>query len=277
MAQLEMGAMIACITLRRAFAMVLSVAAFYLQSVAVHSQPPDHVPLKQSSARQKSCGSAQMSCVRTRPPNCTGSPTSRTDDWAELARYREANASVHRADVVFMGDSITDFWVQPRFGRFFVGKNYLDRGISGQTTPQMLLRFCQDVIALKPKAVLILAGTNDIAGNTGPTTNEEIEGNLSSMSELAKAAGIKVILASITPVGASQSVQRPMNRIRAINQWMRSYAAANGHVYLDYFSGMLDSSGLLESDLSNDGLHPNAKGYALMSLLAEVAISKAIG
>src|SRR5215510_7091436 len=124
----------------------------------------------------------------------------RLRDWANLARYREDNHSVSRADVVFMGDSITDFWQQGRFGGFFPDKHYLDRGISGQTTPQMLLRFRPDVIAFKPKAVVILAGTNDIAGNTGTTTDETIEGNLASMSELAVANKIKVVLASITPV-----------------------------------------------------------------------------
>ena len=123
----------------------------------------------------------------------------RLRDWANLARYRNANTTVARADVVFMGDSITDFWQQPRFGGFFPGKNYADRGISAQTTPQMLLRFRPDVIALKPRAVVILAGTNDIAGNTGPMTNEEIQNNLMSMAELAKAHKIKVVLSSILP------------------------------------------------------------------------------
>jgi lysophospholipase L1-like esterase len=214
----------------------------------------------------------------------------RLRDWQNLTRYREANHGVAApaatdARVVFMGDSITDAWQQPRYGDFFQrGKPYVDRGISGQTTPQMLIRFRPDVINLKPKAVVILAGTNDIAGNTGPMTNEEIQGNLQSMSELAKAAGIKVVFASITPVsayhvapnGTPQTTLRPMDRIKAVNAWIKQYAAANGHVYLDYFSAMTDASGLLQEDLSQDDLHPNAKGYALMGPLAEAAIAKAL-
>jgi lysophospholipase L1-like esterase len=148
----------------------------------------------------------------------------------------------------------------------------------------MLLRFRADVINLKPKAVVILAGTNDIAANTGPMTNEEIQGNLQSMSELAKAAGIKVVLSSITPVSAyhvapngnPQTSARPMDRIKAVNAWMKQYAAANGHVYLDYFSAMTDPSGMLMEDTSQDDLHPNAKGYAIMAPLAEAAIAKAL-
>jgi lysophospholipase L1-like esterase len=174
--------------------------------------------------------------------------------------------------------------VQPRFGEFFPGKPYIGRGISGQTTPQMLIRFRPDVIALKPKAVVILAGTNDIAGNTGPMLDEEIEGNLATMAELAKAHGIRVVLASITPTsayhvasnGIPQTTARPMARIRAINDWMKTYAAANGHVYLDYFSAMVDDAGVLREELSADDLHPNAKGYAVMAPLAEAAIQRAL-
>ena len=147
----------------------------------------------------------------------------RLRDWANLTRYREANRTAGRPDVVFMGDSITDFWQQERFGGFFPGKNYADRGISAQTTSQMLVRFRPDVVALKPKAVVILAGTNDIAGNTGPMSNEDIQNNLASMSELAAASGVKVVLASITPVSAyhvanptivPQTTRRPVARVR---------------------------------------------------------------
>jgi len=215
----------------------------------------------------------------------------RLRDWADLGRYRESNRATSapapgEARVVFTGDSITDSWQQPRFGGFFPGKPYLDRGISGQTTPQMLLRFRPDVIALAPRVVVILAGTNDIAGNTGPMTDEQIEGNLASMAELARAHDIKVVLSSIMPVSQShvrpgdtaapQTTRRPMARIKALNAWMKTYAAANGHVYLDYFSAMIDSDGLLKAELSEDDLHPNAAGYAIMAPLAEAAIQAAL-
>jgi lysophospholipase L1-like esterase len=214
----------------------------------------------------------------------------RLRDWANMARYREANRALAAPSsgasrVVFMGDSITDAWQQPRYGGFFPGKPYVDRGISGQTTPQMLLRFRPDVIDLAPKLVVILAGTNDIAGNTGPMTNEEIQGNLASMSELAHANKIKVVFASVTPVSAyhvaspaavPQTTARPMARIHALNDWLKTYTAAHGDGYLDYFSSMTDSTGLMRAELSEDDLHPNAKGYAIMGPLAEAAIAKAL-
>jgi lysophospholipase L1-like esterase len=212
-------------------------------------------------------------------------------DWPNLARYAEANAALaapakFELRVVFMGDSITDAWVSPQYGGFFPGKAYVDRGISGQTTPQMLIRFRPDVIALQPKAVVILAGTNDIAGNTGPMTLGEIEGNLASMAELARTNKIRVVLASVMPVSnyghdrqgnpQDMRINRPPEKILELNTWIRKYAAENGHTYLDYFSAMVDEQGLLQRDLSEDGLHPNAKGYAIMSPLAEQAIRVAI-
>jgi lysophospholipase L1-like esterase len=213
----------------------------------------------------------------------------RLRDWPNLARYRDANRllappAAGENRVVFMGDSITDSWPQPRFGEFFTGKPYIGRGISGQTTPQMLIRFRPDVIDLKPKVVVILAGTNDIAGNTGPMTDEEIQNNIASMAVLAKAHGIRVVLSSILPTAAyhppptgfPQTVQRPMTRIGAINGWMKKYAAAERHVYLDYFTAMLDKAGLMREDLTNDDLHPNAAGYAVMGPLAEAAIQQAL-
>jgi lysophospholipase L1-like esterase len=214
----------------------------------------------------------------------------RLRDWAQLGRYRDQNRTLGQPAageprVVFMGDSITDAWPQERFGDFFTkNKSYVGRGISGQTTPQMLIRFRPDVIDLQPKAVVILAGTNDIAGNTGPMSNEDIQNNMMSMAELAKAHKIKVILSSITPTsnyhvgptGVPQTQTRPMDRIRAINDWMKKYAAAEGHIYLDYFSAMLDQSGLLRTELSGDDLHPNAQGYAIMAPLADAAIKQAL-
>ena len=216
----------------------------------------------------------------------------RLRDWPQLGRYRDANRSLAapRAGerrVVFMGDSITDAWQDhQRFGGMFApGRPYVNRGISGQTTPQMLVRFRPDVLDLGPAVVVILAGTNDVAGNTGPMTNDEIQANLASMSELAKAHGVRVVLASILPVSnyhaapsgpAPETSQRPMARIQAINTWIRSYAEREGHVYLDYAAAMTDANGLLREDLSADDLHPNATGYAIMAPLAETAVAKAL-
>jgi lysophospholipase L1-like esterase len=212
----------------------------------------------------------------------------RLKDWPALARYREANTKVaapakNEQRVVFMGDSITDGWDDPKYGGFFPGKPYIDRGISGQTTPQMLIRFRPDVIALHPKVVVILAGTNDIAGNTGPMTLEAIEDNLTSMSALARASGIRLVLASLLPISdyaktregrpIVRSVQRPPEQIKALNEWMKKYTAATGAVYLDYYSAMVDEHGFLKDELSDDGLHPNQKGYDLMAPLAERAIA----
>jgi lysophospholipase L1-like esterase len=212
-------------------------------------------------------------------------------DWPNLARYRDANAKIaapakKEMRVVFMGDSITDMWVQSQFGGFFPGKPYIDRGISGQTTPQMLIRFRPDAIDLKPKVVVILAGTNDIAGNTGQMSLEEIEANLASMAELARAHKIKVVLASVLPVydgGRNQAGKeivmtdrRPPEKIVALNTWIKKYAEENKLVYLDYFSAMVDKKGFLKRDLSEDGLHPNKAGYAVMAPLAERAIADAL-
>jgi len=205
-------------------------------------------------------------------------------DWANLGRYAADNAQIGAPAAgedraVFMGDSITDAWGR-RMGKFFPGKPYINRGISGQTTPQMLIRFRPDVLAHKPKVVVILAGTNDIAGNTGPMSLEQIEGNLQSMAELAKANGIKVVFASVLPICdyiRPQSERRPMEKIKALNVWIQEYARKAGAVYLDYYSAMLDDSGLLKKELTYDGLHPNDAGYAVMEPLAAQAIAKALG
>jgi lysophospholipase L1-like esterase len=182
-----------------------------------------------------------------------------------------------------MGDSITAGW---KLDKEFPNQPFVNRGIGGQTTSQMLLRFRQDVIDLKPKAVVILAGTNDIAGNTGPMTLEAIKGNLASMVELAQANGINVVIASILPVSDHnknkagkpivRTVQRPPAQILELNNWIKKYAADRGAVYLDYFSATVDDKGFLKADLANDGLHPNDKGYAVMKLLAAEAVRSAL-
>jgi acyl-CoA thioesterase I len=204
------------------------------------------------------------------------------NDWAELKRYRDQDAGLAppAADenrVVFMGDSITDAWIR-LVPAFFQGRPYLDRGISGQTTPQMLLRFRQDVVNLHPKVVVILAGLNDIAGNTGPSTPEMIEDNLISMIELAHANAIKVVLASITPADDFwwNPGTKPAKRIAAMNLWIKDYAAKHALVYLDYYSAMADENGAMKPEFTGDGVHPNAAGYAVMGQLAQKAISAAL-
>ena len=206
------------------------------------------------------------------------------DDFGELTRYRADNARLKppaagESRVVFFGDSITDQWPM---ALSFPGKPYVNRGISGQTTPQMLVRFRQDVLALEPKVVVILAGTNDIAGNTGPMSLEEIEANLASMVELARAHGIKVVLSSVLPVHnyTPQSQMafplRPPEKIAALNAWLKSYAAQTSSVYLDYAAAMADERGFLKRELAVDGLHPNKIGYTIMAPLAETAVASAL-
>ncbi len=207
---------------------------------------------------------------------------SRLNDWPNLKRYRDKNAEVtapakDENRVVFMGDSITDGW---KIAEYFPGKPYINRGISGQTTPQMLIRFRPDVIAHKPKVVVILAGTNDIAGNTGPMTLEMIQDNYASMAEIARANGVRVVFSSVLPVhdyGARPMTdRRPQEKIIKLNEWLKNYCAANGHTYLDYFNKMLDAKGFLKAELAKDGLHPNAEGYKIMAPMAEAAIQQAL-
>jgi lysophospholipase L1-like esterase len=204
------------------------------------------------------------------------------NDWAGLRRYRPANDSLPapasgERRVVFMGNSITDSWAR-FFPAMFPGKPYIGRGISGQTTPQMLVRFRQDVVALKPAVVVMLAGTNDIAGNTGPSSLEMIEDNLMSMTEIAKANGIRVVLSSVLPVYDypwRQGLQ-PASKIIALNTWMKSYAGRVGAVYLDYHTAMVDERQGLRADLTRDGVHPTEAGYRIMAPLAEKAIEEAL-
>jgi lysophospholipase L1-like esterase len=179
--------------------------------------------------------------------------------------------------VVFFGNSITEAWT-PLFGSMFPGKPYIGRGISGQTTPQMLARFRHDVIDLAPKVVVILAGTNDIAGNTGPSTLEMIEDNLKSMTELAGAHGIRVVLSSVLPVYDYpwRPGLEPAQKIVALNAWMKQYAASAGAVYLDYHTPMADARQGMRAEYSADGVHPNRAGYEVMAPLAEAAIAEAL-
>ena len=205
-------------------------------------------------------------------------------DFGNLYRYRDANAALGapapgERRIVFFGDSITEFW---NLDASFPGLGYINRGISAQTTAQLLLRFRSDVIGLRPALVMILAGTNDIAGNTGPTTTEEITGNYATLAELARVHGIRVVFGSVTPVhrGTLATVRfyalRPLPRILALNEWLKRYCAAEGHGYVDYFSAMADEHGRMRKDLADDGLHPSTAGYAVMAPLAQAAIDKAM-
>jgi lysophospholipase L1-like esterase len=202
------------------------------------------------------------------------------NDWPWLGRFKEADLALGAPAagenrVVFMGDSITEGW---HLDESFPGKPYINRGISGQTSPQMVLRFRQDVIDLKPEVVVILAGTNDIAGNTGPMTLEETEGNLKSMAELATANHIQVVLCSVLPTFDFpwKSGMTPAPKVLALNTWIKAYAAEKHYVYVDYHTAMKDERDGLPENLSKDGVHPNAAGYAIMAPLAEAGIKKAL-
>jgi lysophospholipase L1-like esterase len=208
------------------------------------------------------------------------------NDYAELSRYRDADTALKppisgESRVVFYGDSITEGW---KLDEYFRGKSYVNRGVSGQTTSQLLLRFRQDVIDLQPEVVVILAGTNDLAGNTGPISVREIEANYATMAELGRLHNIKVIYSSVLPVheyteeAGDTFAQRPPEKILELNRWLKNYCGnpSNGCSYLDYFTAMVDEKGHMKRDLSSDGLHPNEAGTAIMTSLAEAAIEKAI-
>jgi lysophospholipase L1-like esterase len=248
---------------------ISSVLLFLLASLAAPSQTPTTASGRAAQRLQQWRRSRQSTLM---------------DDFGELARYRAANALAKspapgERRVIFLGDSITDAWP---LQEYFPGRPYLNRGISGQTTPQMLIRFREDVINLEPKVVLILAGTNDIAGNTGPMSLDAIEANYASMAELARVHNIRVVFSSVAPVNnynpetADVFTLRPPQKILALNDWLKKYCAENGLGYLDYFSAMVDDKGLLKRELSSDGLHPNPAGYKLMTPLAEAAIEKAL-
>lgn len=204
------------------------------------------------------------------------------NDWANFARYKEDNLKIglpeqDESRIVFMGNSITEGWkeLDPAF---FNDNEYINRGISGQTTPQMLVRFRPDVVNLKPKVVVILAGTNDIAGNTGPSTLEMIEDNIASMAEVAKANNIKVILCSVLPAYDYpwKPGLEPAQKIVDLNNWIKEYAIKNKIVYVDYFTSMADHRNGLKKEYSEDGVHPNLAGYKVMEPLLEKAIEESL-
>ncbi len=212
-------------------------------------------------------------------------------DWNQLGHHHQANSELMRQPVpkdrvVFMGDSITDGW---RLAESFPGKLYVNRGIGGQTTAQMLVRMYPDVIALKPAAVIVFAGTNDIAANNGPQTLTMIQQNLMAMAELARVHGIKVILCSVMPITdakvaapergggpINQSRTRPPADILRLNAWIKAYAQSTGAGFADYYTATVDATGMLRAETTADGLHPNAAGYALMVPVASAAIDAAL-
>jgi lysophospholipase L1-like esterase len=233
--------------------------------------------LAQTTPTPAPASAAPSTAPSAQTPEQIAAMQAKLNDWPQLDRYRAENAALPapaagEQRVVFYGDSITDGWGRrPGTGTFFPGKPYVNRGISGQTTPQMVVRFQQDVVHLHPAVVVILAGTNDVAGNTGPSTPEMTEDNFASMAAIARQDGIKVVLASITPAYAypwKRSVQ-PVPAIHEINQWLKAYC--------DYYAALVDDKGAMRPGLSFDGVHPNAAGYAIMAPLAEAAIAQALG
>ncbi len=204
------------------------------------------------------------------------------NDWANLGKYKDANAALGapaagEKRVVFMGNSITEGWLNTD-PAFFTDNKYIDRGIGGQTTPQMLVRFRADVVNLAPKVVVILAGTNDIAGNTGPSTLEMIQNNLASMADLAKAHQIQVVLCSVLPVYDYpwKPGLQPAEKIVALNAWIKQYAEKNGHTYVDYWTPFADERKGMKKAYADDGVHPTLAGYRLMEPIVQVAIKKAL-
>ena len=218
------------------------------------------------------------------------------EDWNQLGRYKDENRELKKLPydarrVLFMGDSITDFW---KLAEYFPGKPYVNRGISGQTTPQMLVRMYPDVIDLKPAVLVVLAGINDISQNTGPATPEMVENNIMAMTDIAQHNGIKVILCSILPISDYAYIKmrtsgkvnpymkvpvtatHPPEDILKLNAWMKEYALQVDAIYVDYFSTMVDEKGFLKENLSDDGIHPNAEGYKIMTKIVEDAIEKAL-
>jgi len=256
--------------MRAAFIVVATLAAFLIPLAALSAQEPGNLPETKASPALPTRYEAQHEHLLL-------------TDFGDLERFQAADAALpppapDEDRVVFMGDSITQGWKIEGPEGTFPGKPYINRGISGQTTPQMLVRFRQDVIDLKPKVVIILAGTNDIAENTGPMTLEETEENLASMADLASYNHIRPVLCSVTPAFDFPWHRGldPANKIVNLNDWIKAYAAEKGYVYVDYYSALKDAQGGLPPNLSHDGVHPNAAGYAIMAPLAEAGIEKAL-
>ena len=260
--------------------------AVFLAVAPLKAQAPATPPQAQAPAAQPAPAAAPAPAAQTSP---SGHPNNAywTDhdrqllvDFGGLERFKEANAILTAPKpgenrVVFMGDSITQGW---KLDESFPGKPYINRGIGGQTSPQMVVRFRQDVIDLKPKVVVILAGINDIAGNTGPMTLELTEGNIASMAELATANGIRVVLCSVLPAFDFTWAPglTPAPKVMELNAWIRQYAAEKHYVYVDYYSAMKDERDGLPATLSADGVHPLPAGYAIMTPLAGAGIEKAL-
>jgi lysophospholipase L1-like esterase len=204
------------------------------------------------------------------------------NDWAGLTRYGSEDSEIAapkagETRVVFLGDEITEYWTRIA-GHFFPGQPYLNRGIAGQTTAQMLVRFRQDVIALAPRVVVIEGGTNDVAGIGGPGTRGTLIDNVASMTDLAGANGIRIVLAAITPVCdcyTDQTTRRAPRRIADFNDVIKAHAAKIGAVYLDYYSALAEGQSFKKT-LTTDGLLPNEAGYTVMATLAEQAIARAM-
>jgi lysophospholipase L1-like esterase len=271
------------VTAARAFsaARALLPVLFWLYTPSLSGQQPTSPATPATSGTSATATQPQPTADEVARRRAAQDEKLRTD-WPDLAKYRDANAKLtppvkNEDRVVFMGNSITEGWAR-YFPSMFPGKPYIGRGISGQTTPQMLVRFQQDVVALKPKVVVILAGTNDIAGNTGPSTPEMIENNIASMAEIAQANGIRVVLSSILPVYDYpwRPGLEPAPKIIAINNWMKDWATRHNAVYLDYHSAMADERGGMREGLASDGVHPTEAGYRVMAPLAEQAIRKAL-
>lgn len=263
------------------------VAALCFAAVALGQKPQSQTSAP-DAAEQKQIEPAppQAPATVTAPAWQKGDYWSKFDekllvDFADLAHFRDEDAELGKPAagedrVVFMGDSITQGW---KLETSFPGKPYVNRGISGQSSSQMLLRFRQDVIDLEPKVVLILAGTNDLAENTGPVTLEQVEGNVKSMADLAEANGIRVVLCSVLPSVRfwwHEGLANPAPRIAKLNDWIKAYAAEKGYVYVDFYSAMKDEGGALPSKLSKDGVHPLPEGYSVMAPLAEAGIESAL-